>query len=171
MASINNRRSVRSYLPKKVTKSDIELLLKAAMQAPSAKNQQAWFFIVVTKRTTLKALAQTSPYAKMLNEAPLALVLLTDLTKLISPKMYPQDMAAATQNILLTATSLGLGSCWLGVYGHLDRMVATKKVLQTADHLEPFSIVALGYPTNANALYYINRYDEKKVLWEEENYA
>lgn len=171
MDIINRRRSIRQFLPTPIAKNNIELLLKAAMQAPSAKNQQPWLFRVITKRQTLDQLSNGLRYAKMLKHCPLAIVLITDLSKSTVPSMYPQDMAAATQNILLEATSLGIGSCWLGVFNHPEHMTNTKQVLNLIDEHEPFSIIALGYPVNSEAFSFINRYQEARVIWEEEDYA
>ena len=111
MEIINIRRSVRSYLDKPVEKEKVELLLRAAMQAPSARNQQPWHFVVVDDPETLRAIATVSRNMQMLNEAPLAILVLIDKENLTAPLMAPQDAAAATQNILLKAVDLGLGTC------------------------------------------------------------
>jgi nitroreductase len=91
MEIINIRRSVRSYSNKPVEKEKVELLLRAAMQAPSARNQQPWHFIVVDDEETLQALATVSRNVQMLKEAPLAIIVLIDSESLTAPLMAPQD--------------------------------------------------------------------------------
>ena len=107
MNAIYIRRSVRSYKEQIVEKEKIDKLLRAAMQAPSAGNQQPWEFIVVQNKNTLEKLSHLSPYAKPVARAPLALVLLANMEGLRFPENWEQDMSAATQNILLEAVELG----------------------------------------------------------------
>ncbi|MFA6889763.1 MAG: nitroreductase family protein [Bacilli bacterium] len=165
MDIINKRRSVRQFLPTALLKEQIEALLKAAMQAPSAKNEQPWRFIVLTSRDDLTKIADFSPSFKMLKDAPAAIVLLIDYTLLTSPTMVVQDMAAATQNILLEATAQELGSCWLGVYGRPERMEAIRHFFNLASSLEPFSMIALGHPLNQDVLTYVDRYNQSRITW------
>ena len=166
MDIINRRRSVRQFSEKEVPVELVTSLLKAAMQAPSAHNEQPWRFIVITKKGTLETMSQLSSSSKLLKEAPMAILLITDLNLLKSPTMYAQDMSAATQNILLEATSLGLGSCWIGVYGRPDRMKGIHDFFQLKDHEEPFSLIALGYPLQDAALSHVDRYQADRVKWE-----
>ena len=86
------------------------------MMAPSAGNEQPWQFIVVTDRAVLDRIPQFHPHSKMVLEAPLAILVCGDLFYEEYKGMWPMDCATATQNILLSARSLGLGSVWLGVY-------------------------------------------------------
>lgn len=166
MDIINRRRSVRQFSEKEVPVELVTSLLKAAMQAPSAHNEQPWRFIVITKKGTLETMSQLSSSSKLLKEAPMAILLITDLNLLKSPTMYAQDMSAATQNILLEATSLGLGSCWIGVYGRPDRMKVIHDFFQLKDQEEPFSLIALGYPLQDAALSHVDRYQADRVKWE-----
>ncbi len=166
MDIINRRRSVRQFSEKEVPMELVTSLLKAAMQAPSAHNEQPWRFIVITKKGSLEAMSQLSASSKLLKEAPMAILLITDLNLLKSPTMYAQDMSAATQNILLEATSLGLGSCWIGVYGRPDRMKVIHDFFQLKDHEEPFSLIALGYPLQEAALTHVDRYQADRIKWE-----
>ena len=163
MDIINNRRSVRNFQPKPVEKEKVELLLKAAMQAPSAINQQPWVFLVIEDKKTLEKLSQLS---SPLKTSPLVIVLLTDKRDLKSPQLYPCDMGAATENLLLEAANLGLGGCWVGL---LNREVRAEKVIELCnipDYLEPYSLLALGYPVNEDANHFIDRYNPSKVFYE-----
>ncbi len=111
------RRSIRSFTTEPVDPAQVELLLKAAMAAPSAANRKPWHFVVVTDAKVRQALAQAHPHAAMVAEAPLALVPCGEPSLSIPGRQdyWIQDLAAATENILLAATGLGLGSVWCGV--------------------------------------------------------
>ncbi|HHZ18763.1 MAG TPA: nitroreductase family protein [Acholeplasmataceae bacterium] len=163
MEIINIRRSVRSYLDKPVEKEKVELLLRAAMQAPSARNQQPWHFVVVDDPETLRAIATVSRNMQMLNEAPLAILVLIDKENLTAPLMAPQDAAAATQNILLKAVDLGLGTCWCGVHPRIERAEPLARILNVPDRYEIFSLIAVGYPKDQNANRFVNRFNPERI--------
>jgi nitroreductase len=116
------RRSIRKYTAEPVSEADIKTLLEAAMAAPSAANRKPWQFIVVTERQTLDRLAEVHPHGKMLFEAPLCIAVCGDLTTF--ERFWVQDCSAATENLLLAATALGLGAVWLGVYPREERVTA-----------------------------------------------
>lgn len=166
MEIINNRRSVRSFLEKSIADEKINLLVRAGMQAPTAKNQQANHFLVVRKKENLLKLANKLSNAKMLLSAAAAIIVLIDEDKLLIPKMSTQDGASATTTILIAATSLGLGSCWCGIYPNEDRMAEIRNILNIKDNFKIFSLIALGYPQEENALHFIDRYDESKILFD-----
>ncbi|MGB4537197.1 MAG: nitroreductase family protein [Bacilli bacterium] len=163
MEIINIRRSVRSYSNKPVEKEKVELLLRAAMQAPSARNQQPWHFIVVDDEETLQALATVSRNLQMLKEAPLAIIVLIDSESLTAPLMAPQDASAATQNILLKAVDLDLGTCWCGVYPREERMESLASILNVPDRFQVFSLIAVGYPKDKAANRFVDRFDPARV--------
>lgn len=98
MKEIFERVSVRKFTNDKVEEEKIEKILRAAMQAPSAGNQQPWEFIVVENKETLAKLANMSPYSKFIAEAPTSIVVLCNNEKLIYPENWMQDLGAATQN-------------------------------------------------------------------------
>lgn len=158
---IFTRRSVRRYEDRPVEEEKIDLLLRAAMQAPSAVNQQPWEIIVLEDRGRMKKLAQGLDYGKMLEEAPLSFIMLGNTHKLKSPLRWPQDLSAATQNVLLEATELGLGSVWLGIYPTKERMNLIREVVGVKDPLVPFSIISIGYP--AEFAQVVDRFDRSKV--------
>lgn len=146
---IFKRTSVRKYTDQQVTGEQIEMLLKAAMAAPSAKNVQPWEFIVIQKRETLLKITEFHPYSSMLKEAPLAIVVCGNESKITIgdvEELWSQDCAAATQNILLEATELGLGGVWLGVYPKKNIVNDLAKLLILPKYVIPFSIVSIGYP-------------------------
>ena len=97
-----------------VTEEQLEEILRAAMAAPSAGNQQPWHFIVINDRSILKEIPKFHPYANMLNEAPYAIVVCGDTSVERHKSYWVQDCFAATQNMLLMHAEMGLGSVWLG---------------------------------------------------------
>lgn len=159
--AILTRRSVRQYTSHLVPKKVVKRLLSAAMQAPSAGNQQPWHFIVVTRREQLNAMAEVLPKGKMLAQAPLGIMVCADTTDLKHQDYWVQDCAAATQNLLLAAHASGLGAVWLGVYPREDRVQNLTQLFQLPDYVVPFCAVALGYP--AIKVEPQNRYQEERV--------
>lgn len=145
MQEIINRRSIRSYRSDAVTEEQIEHILRAAMAAPSAGNQQPWEFIVVTERDLLTNITKVHPYAKMLLEAPAAIIVCGNTSREKHHGFWVQDCAAAVENILLEATHLGLGSVWLGVHPRQDRADGLKKLFNMPESIIPLAVIALGY--------------------------
>ncbi len=165
MDAIFTRRSVRRFKSKPVEKGRIEKLLKAAMQAPSAGNQQPWEFIVVTEPETLKKLAKISPYAKMTAEAGAAVVVLGNKEGMRFPENWQQDLSAATQNLLLEAVNLKLGAVWLGVAPLEERMEFITDFFNLSENLLPFSLIAIGYP-EGQGNYFTDRFDASRIHYE-----
>ncbi|GIW48527.1 MAG: nitroreductase [Caloramator sp.] len=164
METIFKRRSIRKYKDREVENEKIEKLLRAAMQAPSAGNQRPWEFIVVKDKKTLTKLSNVSPYSKMIASANVAIVLLSNKDYMKYPEYWQQDMAAATQNLLLEATYLGLGAVWLGIAPLKQRMEYIKEVFNLPENIDVFAIVSIGYPIEENK--YIDRYEEKRIKFE-----
>ena len=146
LKAILSRRSIRKYSNKNIPEEYYELLLKAAMHAPSARNRQPWHFIIISDRHILNRLAVVSPSWKMLETAASAIVVCGDLNLEDSESFIIQDCAAATQNILLAAHESGLGSVWLGVHPREDRLKPLIEILQIPVHVLPVSMVSLGKP-------------------------
>lgn len=165
MEPIFTRRSIRSFLNQPVEKGKIEKLLKAAMQAPSAGNQQPWEFLIIENRETLDQLSQMSPYASSLKEAPLAILILANQSQMRYPENWQQDLGAATQNLLLTAVEEGLGTVWLGITPLEDRINFIKKFLSLPAHLIPYNIIPVGYPKNQKNEF-IDRFDPSRIHFE-----
>ena len=100
MNSIFHRISVRKYQNRDVEQEKIELMLKAAMAAPSACNQQPWEFYVVKDKAVIERLSEASPYAKCAKDAPVVFVPCFR-SKGIAPEYFNIDMSAAVENLLL----------------------------------------------------------------------
>jgi len=146
LKAILTRRSVRRYTNVPVTTEEQENILKAAMYAPSANNQQPWQFIVIDEREKLNHLTELHPYAKSLLEAPLAVLVCGDMNVTRSKDYWVQDCSAATQNLLLAAHGLGLSTVWLGVYPREARYKAIQEYLGLPETVIPFSLIAVGHP-------------------------
>lgn len=162
MEAIFTRRSIRRYTDKPVAEETVTKLLEAAMAAPSAGNEQPWEFIVVTDRAALEQITQVHAYAHMLKQAPVAIAVCSDLARSKYPvDFWIQDCAAATENILLAAASLGLGTCWLGVYPNTERVAGVRRIFAIPDTVVPFAIVAVGHPAEQPEK--ANRFDKNRI--------
>lgn len=161
--AILNRRSIRKYSGKPVHKSDIMLLLTAAMYAPSARNEQPWHFIVIDDRELLEKIRRVHPYASMLSDAALAILVCGDENMELSKAYWPVDCSAATQNILLSAHALGLGAVWLGVYPRQERQSAIRKIFDLPSHVHPFSLISIGHPAEQKGV--PDRFREDRIRW------
>lgn len=161
--AIQNRRSIRKYDDKLVEKEKIEKLLRAGMQAPSAANQQPWEFIVVENKETLQKLSKTSIYAAPIKNSPLGIVVLVKEELLKFPSCWQQDLAAATENILLEAVELGLGAVWLGVAPEEDRMAYIKDLFKLPNGVEAFALLAVGYSSDNK---FEDRFDANRIHYE-----
>lgn len=144
--NIFGRRSIRKYTNKPVAKDDVRKLLEAGMHAPTAKNIQPWHFIVIDRRELLDELSVAHPYATMLKQASLAILVCGDRHLQDMDGYLVQDCSAATQNIMLAAHALGLGSVWLGMYPREDRMYGMGKLLKVPAHILPVALISIGYP-------------------------
>ncbi len=161
MDAIFVRRSVRKFTTEKVLPPALDYMLKAAMAAPSAGNQQPWEFVVIDDRAVLDKIPSVHPYAEMLKQSPLAILVCGDLTREKRKGFWIQDCAAATQNLLLAATTLGLGSVWLGVYPREDRVEGLRALLNLPEHIVPFALVPVGEPDEHKPP--SDRYDATRV--------
>lgn len=149
--TIFKRRSVRKFKDEPIQDEELGLLLQCAMAAPSANNLKSWHFVVVTKREYLNQLGEIHPHGKMLAQAPAAILICGDI--LLQPTIgyLALDCAAATQNVLLAATALKIGSVWLGVYPREQRMNDIKALLNIPEHIVPIALVVLGYADEKKA--------------------
>jgi nitroreductase len=146
LEAISTRRSVRKFSDAEVTPAEIEVLLRAAMAAPSAGNQQSWRFVVVHDAETRARLADSTPYGKPMGRATLGIVVLGDTTVETFPGNWANDCAAAVENLLLAAHATGLGACWLGVYPGEEREQAVADIIGAPDGIRPYCMIAVGRP-------------------------
>lgn len=159
---ILSRQSVRKYRDsEKVKKEDVSDLLKAAMQAPSAGNEQPWQFIVIDDDTVIRDLSKSQPYAPFLKDVHTAILVCGDTSLEQFKGFWIIDCSAATQNILLAAHAKGLGAIWLGIHPIDERVEATRQICKLPDTLIPVSLIPLGYSDEKRDV--ALRYDEKRV--------
>ena len=159
---LQKRRSIRKFTDKIVSDEIIEQLLVAAMSGPSACNRTPWEFFVVTNAETLKHLRDASRFTKM--NAPLAIVVCGNLSRALPLKLgefWIQDCSAATENILLQATDLGLGAVWCGIHPQKHPVERVRKILELKENWIPLNIIWIGYP-NENPEPR-TQYDSKKI--------
>ncbi len=145
--TIFERRSIRKFTNEVVSAKDQELLLAAAFAAPSAKNQRGTDFVVIEDRNTLNTLADNLLYGKMLYQAPLCIAVCSETKRggedLV---LWEEDAAAAIENILVAAKSLGLGSVWLGILAREDREDKVREILGVPKEIRIVGLAAIGYP-------------------------
>jgi nitroreductase len=156
---ILKRRSIRKYSGEPVDDQQLALLLEAGMAAPSAKNRQPWHFVLVRDRETLKKLSEAHPYGKMLAEAAAAIAVCGDMN--VAPDYWIQDCSAATENILLAVSALGLGAVWLGCHPRPERVEAIRGVLGIPEHIGVLSLISIGHPGEEKEPR--TQYDESRV--------
>jgi nitroreductase len=156
------RRSIRSYKDKPVEKEKIEFLLKAAMSAPSACNNQPWEIVVVTDEDIINKIKEKLPMARY--NAPCAIVVCGNTHLCRNTKQsWVQDCSAAMQNILLAATAIDLGSLWVGVYGVEPFVKSISKVMDLPSHVIPLGIAYIGYANEKKEPR--TQYNEKRVYY------
>lgn len=163
LKEIEERQSIRKYLNRPVEHEKIIELLKAAMNAPSARNTQEWKFKVITNRQALDDMITLSPYTAMMKEAPCAILVMADLNKAINIEYALINCAAAIENMLLEALNQGLSTCWCGIAPVKERIVGFKEYYHLADDEYPVGVVALGYGNESKTL--IDRFDSSKISY------
>lgn len=152
--NIMTRTSIRAYQDKPVDEKTLEVLLRAAMAAPTAKNKQPWKFVVIKDKSVLQQIADSMSTMKMAAHAPLAIVVCGDLNEALSGEgqaYWVQDASAATENLLLAAHALGLGAVWCGVYPKSDRVAFISRLLELPEGVVPLNVIPVGYPAESPA--------------------
>ena len=161
MDAIYKRVSVRKFEDKPVEDEKILQILKAAMQAPSAANQQPWEFYVVRDKEVQQQLSELCEYSWPAAKAPVLIVNVCNPEGAPFPNVAPVDTAICTEHEWLELTDLGLGGVWLGIAPQRERMDAVAEILSLPDNVEPFSIFALGYPAETKEQK--NRFEENRI--------
>ena len=140
LTAIKERRSIRKFKSKALSRAELENIADAGRLAATARNVQPWEFIAVTDKTALSKLAAITDYGKFLKESAAAIVVFCEDTK-----YYLEDGSAATQNMLVAAAGLGIGSCWIA--GDKKAYAsAVAELFNVPAKYKLVSIIALGYP-------------------------
>lgn len=161
LKGIITRRSIRKYRDKEIEEEKILKIVEAGMYAPSSRNRRPWFFIVIKNKNILKEIADFHPYAKMLYRAPVAILVCGNKDLQEVEGYIALDCAASTQNMLLAASGLGIGSCWIGIYPRKERMDFIKKLLKLEENLIPISLISLGWPDEEKEV--PERFEKEKI--------
>ena len=160
-SAIFTRTSTRNFQSRPVESKYIIKILRAAMAAPSAQNQQPWEFWVTDDKDIITRLSQVSPYSRPAANAPVVIVPCWNTENLKAPLMVQIDMAIATQNILLEAEELGLGAVMIGIAPIPERMNAVAEILKLPETYKPFTIIPIGWPVNKRPQE--DRYEPAKI--------
>lgn len=163
--NIMTRTSIRQFKAQPVEQDKVDILLKAAMAAPTALNLQPWHFIVINDKETIALLSGKRP-----TSAPLMIAVCGDTDKTMLPDgstklpdFWVEDVSAATENLLLAAHALGLGAVWTGVYPAMDRTAEVANVLNCPQNIVPLAVVRVGYPDESPEPK--NKYKEENISY------
>lgn len=161
MEAILTRRSVRKYDKKPLSDQTIKELLKAAMSAPSADDEQPWHFIIIDEPQILSKIPTFHNNAQMLKDATIAILVCGDLKLDKHKGMWVQDCSAATENILIAVRAKGLGAVWLGIFPREARIKGMRQLLIIPNNVMPFSLISIGYPAEKQGR--VNRYNPSRI--------
>ena len=164
--TIYRRRSIRVFERRAVNKNILTDLLKAAMAAPSASNSRPWEFIVVTDKSKMAELQKKIQYGKY--NAPAAIIVCANVAIAKNEsalRFWVQDCSAATENLLIAAAGMGLGTVWIGAYPKQDVMQTLRESLNIPEEVDPLNIIYVGYP--AEEVEPHTKYDKTRVHWEQ----
>jgi len=161
LSAIKKRRSIRRYTDQPVTDEQIRQLLEAAMAAPSADNIQPWEFVVVRDSALKRELARTHPWSDMAADAAVVFVVCANER---ASHHWVEDASAATENLLLAATALGLGAVWVAVYPDASREAYVRRVLGIPEEMRVLCLVPVGHPAESKPPR--TKYKESKVHYE-----
>lgn len=150
--AIEKRRSIRKYKPKPVTNQDLKKILEAGRLAPSGSNRQPWYFIVVRDMNRKKALSLAANNQSFIADADTVIVALGDPRlassaktpyKLSSTRIaHKQDPIIAIEHMILAATALGYGTCWIGAFNEDE----VKKIVEVPENLAVVALFPIGVP-------------------------
>ncbi len=168
--ALMTRCSVRRFESTPIPGDAVERMLQVLFRSPSAADARPWQFGVVDRRDLLDRLEGAMPGCEMLRTAPLAILVCAEPAREKIPGFWPQDCAAAAENLLLAVHGLGRGGVWIGLDPVADRERAVREVLGIPEGLVPFALVAIGVAAEHPVLE--NRYDASRVhrnLWSAPN--
>ncbi|MBF4474724.1 nitroreductase family protein [Methanobacterium formicicum] len=142
--AVTQRKSIRKYKDKEIEKEKLIKVLESARIAPSASNRQEWKFIVVKDENTRSRLVSAAHYQKFVGQAPVTIVACSTESERIMPcgqHAYTVDLSIAVSFMMLEATELGLGTCWLGAFDE----EAVKEILGIPSDIRVPAMFTLGY--------------------------
>ena len=161
--TILSRRSIRSYTPEPVARSDITMVLEAGRWAPSGLNNQPWKFIVVYNRDTIEKMAACTRYSSIVQNAGVVIAVFLDTSQMYDRTKDVQSIGAAIENMLLACCELGLGAVWLGEI--LNNKEQVNLILKAPESLELMAALAIGHPGERKTT--SSRKELKEIAFEE----
>lgn len=164
LRTIESRRSIRKFTDQPVDQETLTLLMKAAMAAPTAMNAQPWEFVVITEKKVIDRLRKYMMFGKMKAAAVICVLGSRRKQKNKAGDLFwVQDCSAATQNILLAATSLGLGAVWVGVHPVFIFQQTVSAILNLPERVTPLNLIYIGYPAEEKEPR--TQYEAERVQW------
>jgi nitroreductase len=177
--TIKKRRSTKKFLKTKVDFKEIAQIIEAGMWAPTAGNVQPWKFILVQDKSKMQEVEKAAFHQEWMSSSAFMIVVCAQVAKtqrfygVRGERLYAvQDCAAAIENMLLEATSLDIGSCWVGAFDEVE----IKRALDIPDEVRPQAIIAFGHPDGdspvpgkkeiGSALYF-EKYGERELKGKE----
>ncbi|NLY46090.1 MAG: nitroreductase family protein [Tissierella sp.] len=161
---IMTRRSIRHFTGELISDEQLDTMLRAGFQAPSAHNCQPWEFIVLRDKEKLKHIKEFHKYAKMIEDAGTAIVVCGDKNRQERIGFLVSDTSAAIQNMLLTAHGLGLGAVWCGIYDQPSLVDNFTEILNLPENILPIGMVVVGNKIKDRSIQ--DRYDENKIHYD-----
>ncbi|RLJ00484.1 MAG: NAD(P)H nitroreductase [Candidatus Aenigmatarchaeota archaeon] len=165
ISAIRKRRSIRRYSDREVEDEKLKVILKAAMFSPSAMHLRPWHFVVVRDKEIRERLSKVTEWAYFLREAPLNIVVCGDK----NAKRWIEDCSIAAEHIMLQATELGLGSCWVAIHNSSSNPKAEEEVKETLaipDNFGVLCIIAIGYRGEEKEEHSDKEFEEEKVHYD-----
>lgn len=161
MEAIMTRRSIRKYTGEAISEENLEKVLKAGFQAPSAHNFEPREYVVVRDKEVIEKIVEFHKYTKMLPKAGCGIIVCGDKEKQKETGFLVEDCSAAIQNMLLAAHGLGLGAVWCGIYSVEKLTKGMTDLLELPDHIIPVGMVVLGEKDEEKKA--ADRYEESKI--------
>jgi len=162
---IFNRRSIRKYTDQPVEPEKLDLLVQAAMAAPSAMNCKPWEFVIVTDPQKLTQFRKRLIFGN--RNAPAAIVVCGNPSLSTNPAarlFWVQDCSLAGENILIAATGLGLGTVWIGVHPVAEFVRVVRQIIGLPKHITPLGLIYVGYPAEEKPAR--TQYQASRVHWQ-----
>lgn len=165
LETILHRRSIRKYTDQPVEPEKLDLLLQAAMAAPSAMNCKPWEFVVITDPEKLALFRSRLIFGN--RNAPAAIVVCGNPSLSTNPAarlFWVEDCSAATENILIAAVGLGLGTVWVGIHPVVGFVRIVRRIASLPKHVTPLGLIYVGYPAEVKPSR--TQYDASRVHWQ-----
>ncbi len=145
LEAMKSRRSIRKYKPEPIPDGKLQSILEAARLAPSAANRQPWRFVVVQNADCKKALAEAANNQTFLSDAAAIVAAIGDPD--VSARWFEKDTMIALEHMVLAATALGYGTCWIGAFDE----EAVKRLLKIPAKVKVVALLPIGIPNEAPA--------------------